>query len=242
MSKLNASTLFTGLSLLALLFLALTLWLVRTSWLDAFLQPSQLSSTTINAKPGIVFDDPLITTVPTDQQSSEQKTKVFVSSLDPMRGESTAKVYVILYGSVFDADMVTYLALIEDLDAAYDESVSFVWKDNPFTEAETVAATAAHCANEYGKFWEFANALSQRTDDSTDAIVTVAASLSIDGQALRDCMATSGYDGQVRQSQALAANLGVTNGHSLFINDRLFTDPIDQATIKTTIDEILANY
>jgi len=242
MNKLTFAHIFAAISVLALLFLVLAMWLIKASWLDTLFETDNLTSAQVNAKSGIVFDDPLITVVPEDRIDAEQKTKVFVSTLDPVLGEPTAKVYVILYGSLLDSDMTSYLGMIATLDDAYGDDVTFVWKDNVVTETEVLAAELAHCANEYNKFWEFASALNTRTDDSEDAMVAVATSLSMDEQTIRDCVATSGYSGQVTQSQATAANLGVTNGHSVFINDRLFTEPVDEATIKRHIDEILATF
>lgn len=242
MNKITFSHLFTVISVLALLFLVLAVWLIRTSWFDPLFDSTNLTTTNINAKSGIAFDDPLITIVPEDQQGGEQKTKVFISTLDPVLGERTAKVYVILYGSLLDVDMMAYLGMIEGLDAAYDDDVAFVWKDNPSSDAEIMAAKVGHCANEYNKFWEFANAVGTRTDDSEDALIAIAESLSMDGQTIRDCVATTGYGGQITQSQAAAANLGVTNGHALYINDRLLTEPASEADIKQHVDEVLATF
>lgn len=242
MNKVTFSHLFTVISVLALLFLVLAAWLIRSSWFDPLYDSTNLTTANINAKPVIVVDDPLITTVPEDQQGEEQKTKVFVSTLDPVLGERTAKVYVILYGSLLDADMAAYLGMIPDLDSAYDQDVAFVWKDNPTADAEILAAKVAHCANDYNKFWEFASALGTRTDDSEDALIAIAEQLTMDGQTMRDCVATAGYGGQITQSQAAAATFGVTNGHSLFINDRLLTEPASADDIKQHIDEVLATF
>lgn len=242
MNKFTFSHLFTAVSLLALLFLVLAAWLIRASWFDPLFESTNLTTANINAKSDIAFNDPLITTVPEDQQGGERKTKVFISTLDPVLGERTARVYVILYGSLLDADMAAYLGMISDLDSTYDADVAFVWKDNPTSDAEVLAAKVAHCANEYNKFWEFTDVLDTRIDDSEDALIAIAESLSLDGQTMRDCVATAGYNGQITQSQAAAANLGITNSHSLFINDRLLTEPATVADIKQHIDEVLATY
>ncbi|EKD76029.1 MAG: DsbA oxidoreductase [uncultured bacterium] len=242
MSKSTPIYFFTAVSVFALLFLVLAVWLIKASWLNELFIVNTLTSDQVNAHSGIVIDDPLITTVPEDQQGSEQKTKVFVSSADPLLGENTAKVYVIFYGSLYDGDMSNYLAMITNLDAAYGDEVAFVWKDNPTGETDKLAAEVAHCTNEYNKFWEFTTALSNRADDSEEALIAVAEGLGMDGQTLRDCVKTSGYAGQITQSQATAGTLAVTNNHVVFINDRLFTELIDETTIKQNIDEILATF
>ena len=101
-----------GLILLAVSYYAL--YSARLSTVifgdTAGLGPQQSSS--------LVVDDPLITFVPVSERGDNQKTKVFVSSQDPMLGSATAKVYVILYGSLLDEDMQTYLAAMVEYAAS----------------------------------------------------------------------------------------------------------------------------
>ena len=203
-----------GLILLAVSYYAL--YSARLSTVifgdTAGLGPQQSSS--------LVVDDPLITFVPVSERGDNQKTKVFVSSQDPMLGSATAKVYVILYGSLLDEDMQTYLAAMVELQQTYGEAVAVIWKDFTVTEADNQAAIMGHCANEVGKFWEYATA--------------------VDSQI--DCPATDGSDAIVGQSTALGQALGVTTTHSVFVNDELYVDPISLDDLKARIDATLESF
>lgn len=168
----------------------------------------------------LVIDDPLITFVPEDKRGDNQKTRVFISSQDPMLGSNAAKVYVILYGSLLDYDMQVYLDSVIDLQASYGDDVAIVWKDYAMTDADKQTAVFGHCANEAGKFWEYAVA-----------------------QDVQDyCQETTGLDAIVEQSTALAKTLGVTTTHSVFINDELYVEPISLDDLKARIDATLESF
>lgn len=176
----------------------------------------------------LVVDDPLITFVPEDKRGENQKTKVFISSQDPMLGTDAAKVYVILYGSLLDYDMQVYVDNVVDLQASYGDDVAIVWKDYTATDIDDTAATIGHCANEVGRFWEYAAALDNQSDLA--ALET------------EFCLDTVGLDAIVEQSSALADTLGVTTTHSVFVNDELYVEPISLDDLKTRIDVVLESF
>ncbi len=243
MTKVTSSKTFayflTAVSVLALLFLAISIWFLKIAWLEGIFAATDLTGQEAAVTQSI-FDDPLITTVPKDQQSSQQKSKVFISSLDPVLGERSAKVYVIFYGSLLDSNMQNYLGMVDDLTASYAASdVAVVWKNYI---AEGAAEADIACVNEQGKFWEYARALPNRSGDDAAAFQTAAAGVGAATSTLDDCVTTAGYPPQIQQSYFAGINLGVNNTHTLFINDRLYAEAITLDQIKQAIDEILASY
>lgn len=235
---------FTGLAIIALIFLSISYWLVRAAWLGSMYVDNGLTSASVtNGGSSVVIDDPLITTVPVEQQSAEQKTKVFVSSLDPIQGDNSAKVFIIFYGSLLDSDMQSYFQLMPQLTEQYALSeVAFIWKDYVTEDVEESAAVVGHCANEQNRFWEYSGALARRTGDDTAALMSVANSIGTSAPDMEECVNNAGYAAQVEQNHYSGQVLGVTNGHTLFINDRLYTEPITADQITQTIDDILATY
>lgn len=234
---------FTLCAVLALIFLIIAYWLLQTTWSGTIFSNNQLTGAAVSNGTQLVFDDPLITTVPEDQRSSQQKTNVFISSLDPISGSADAKVFVILYGSLLDEDMQTYLEMMTTIAAQYTEGdVAFVWKDYATDAAEQLAAEVGHCAHEQGKFWEYARALPNRTGDDRAALLAVADSVGAITSDLETCLDTAGYDAQIQQNYYAGQTYGVINGHTMFVNDRLYTETIAVDNLTQSINEILASY
>lgn len=225
----------TAAAVLGIIFLVIVGFAFNSARLNTIIFGDQTHvepSTTISQYP---FDDPLITYVPSGNRSDNQKTKVFVSSQDPIMGEDNANVYVILYGSLLDADMQTYLA------ADYGDDVTVVWKDYTVTEADREATMVGHCANSVGKFWDYAKALNGVEDDQTD-YAAVAEQVGVNRTELDTCLATGGMGAIVDQSTALAVPLGVTTTHSVFVNDELYTEVIAIDDLKARANAILATF
>lgn len=184
-----------------------------------------------------VVDDPLITYVPAGERSENQKTKVFVSSQDPIIGNTTAKVYVILYGSLLDYDMGVYLDAMQSVQAEYGDDVAVIWKDYTATDVDDQAAIVGHCANDVAKFWDYAAAVDSQSD-----FAGVAETVGANRVEVEDCVDTGGKSAVVGQSAALGKALGVTTTHSLFVNDELYVDPISLNDLKARIDATLASF
>lgn len=232
-----------AVSVLALIFLGITAWLMSSTYSEVNTTPvSNLTSDDVYTTKLKNLPDPLITMVPKDQQSPDQKTKVFISSEDPLQGNTSAQVFVILYGSLTDTTTQTYLAMATSLMKKYDTQIAVVWKDYAVDDFSETTAVVAHCANDFGKFWQFTTAVPNRSADTTAALLEVAATVGLDKIDIQDCIDTKGYAAQIQQSYYTGKVLGVTTGHSLFVNDRLFIKPLTQSDIEQSIDEILASY
>lgn len=231
----------TGAALLGLVFLALAYLALNSARLNALFPTSTLSDSTVNTNT-VLYDDPLITYVPAGDRSADQKTKVFVSSADPLLGTNQAKVYVILYGNLLDTTMQQYLAEMVNLQASYGDEVAIVWKDKTANDTEMQAAVIGHCADSVDKFWDYAGALATNSATDEAGLKQLAVDQGVNTIELEDCLATSGASAQVNQSNALAGPLGVTTAHTVFVNDQAFTDAVTVDQLKQTIDEILASF
>ncbi|MBI4407396.1 MAG: thioredoxin domain-containing protein [Candidatus Kerfeldbacteria bacterium] len=224
----------TAAAILGMIFLVIAGFALNSARLNTIIFATQTHvdpSTTST----IPYDDPLITYVPDASRNANQKTKVFVSSQDPIIGSGDANVYVILYGSLLDADMQTYLA------GEYGDTVTVVWKDYAVSTADREAAMVGHCANTVGKFWDYAKALNGVASDQTD-YAAVAEQVGVNRVELDICLATGGVGAIVDQSTGLAVPLGVTTTHSVFVNDDLYNDAMSVEELKNNADALLATF
>src|SRR3989338_147437 len=92
-------TIVTVAALASTFFLAVSYYALNSARLSTIIFGDQ-AGLAPQKSTSYVVDDPLITYVPKGERSDNQKTKVFVSSQDPIIGTTSAKVYVILYGSM----------------------------------------------------------------------------------------------------------------------------------------------
>lgn len=247
----NQSYAIAGIAVLGLLFLASTWFFVKSSILlqqnaDQIYSTSTTDSSDTNTKntTPAKYSDPLITVVPDEQQSSLSKTKVFVSTLDPLLGTSDAKVYVILFANFGDSQTKIYLEYIERLKAEFGDDVAFVWKEYIPSDDERVVAmsTFAHCANEQFLFWEYANALGTRTADDDSTLYQIAESVGADRFTVEDCVASAGFQSVFKQGLYTAEQLGVKNAHTLFINDDMYADVLTYEELESNIRTTLEQY
>lgn len=238
----------TAAACFGLLFLACSIFFIKV-FLGTQIQQTQTSNvntvaTTNNNTSNVPLPDPLVTLVPEDQTSPESKSKVFVSSFDPLLGSTQAKVYVVIFGSFYDPQAEAYIDMAQTIYKAYGDDVAIVWKDYvpDNNERAVMMATIGHCAQEQGKFWELADLYSERTTDDDASLYALASSLGMLQVDLQDCVEQSGYQAQVKYGYTYGKSLQVTNSHTVFVNDHMFTDVVSQEELTNTIDDILATY
>jgi protein-disulfide isomerase len=127
------------------------------------------------------------------------------------------------------------------LMASYPGQIHFVYRDFPVTSQESyIAAQAAECAGDQGKYWEFHDELfSGQQDLGTDAYEQYAKEIGIDSQALLDCISNGKYANEVQADAAYAAGLGATGTPTFFINGLPFVGAQPLANFKQVIDSEL---
>lgn len=241
-----------GFSVLGLLFLASTWFFVKATLLlqenvpvmsdniltsEDVLEEQYLSNS-------VEYEDPLITVVPEDKRSAFSKTKVFVSSLDPFIGSTDAKVYVIIFGSYMDKDAERYILQANDLVAEYGNDLAVVWKDFVSSDDERAVtmATFAHCADEQYKYSEYINALANRSTDDDAILYKLADEVGLDRYTMEDCVTSSGYAGVIQQSHYVSEKQAVSNSHTVFINDEMYSDALSNEELRAKITNILEQY
>ena len=252
-SKLSNTVVYsiTAIAAAAFLFVGSTVFFLKSSALTQILLPvsgTAYSGEDIAASQGrLLIPDPLVTVVPEEQQSAESKSRVFVSTLDPLYGSPTAKVFVIIFGSYTDGTAREYVRFVDALNEQYGDDLAIVWKDfvDPSDESARNMATLAHCVSEQyrpGAYWDYASALADRSADDEDTLLGMAESVGVQRIVIENCMATSGFQSVVDQGYFYGQNIGVENSHTVFVNDRQLSDPLSIDELKSNIDEVLNTF
>lgn len=113
--------------------------------------------------------------------------------------------------------------------------------------ASVVAANAAECANEQGKFWDFHNYLykNQPPESDTslyviDKLTPIAGQLGMNTDQFSSCLSANKYDKNVSADLADGQKAGVTGTPTVFINGISVVGAQPYSAFKTIIDQELA--
>lgn len=125
---------------------------------------------------------------------------------------------------------------------------SFEFRNYAFLgPASTVAASAAECANEQGKFWDFYEWLykNQPSESDTSMYVTdklsqAASTLGMDQAQFASCLDSKKYEKNVTDDLALGQSIGVSGTPTMYVNGVQMVGAQPYASIKTIIDQELA--
>ena len=105
--------------------------------------------------------------------------------------------------------------------------VNIIFKDYTIIGKDSVsAAHATHCAEEQGKYWEYHHVLYNNwTGENNgwaaqDNLIKYANSIGLDSELFIECMNSSRYTDNIRQSSIDAEKLGLTGTPAFFIYDK----------------------
>jgi protein-disulfide isomerase len=147
------------------------------------------------------------------QQAIADASKVqnFRADNDPFMGVADAPIVVVEFSDFYCSFCGRHFQqTLTPLLETYDGLIKYVYRDFPSVggDAAQLAAMAAECANDQGKFWEFHNAMFTKQDDlrtaTTDAdslrtyLVQAATDLELDIDTFSSC-----YDNQTHLSDVI---------------------------------------
>jgi protein-disulfide isomerase len=105
---------------------------------------------------------------------------------------------------------------------AYPDQIRLVYRDFPLTnihENATPAASAANCAREQDRFWEFNEMLfSMENALNRSGYQAYAEELELDMVAFTECLDSGRHNDEVMADFEYAANLGVSSTPTFFVN------------------------
>ena len=132
---------------------------------------------------------------------------------------------------------------MEQLAAEYGDQIAWVYRHFPlsFHPEAVPAANASECANEQGKFWEYADALfANQTSLATGYYNTLAGELGLNQSKFDDCLASNKYQAVIDAQTASGAAAGVNGTPATFINGQLVSGAVPYASLKQIVDAELA--
>ena len=173
-----------------------------------------------------------------NSSTSEQKATLFtkeklLENSAPIIGNKNAKITILEFGDY----QCTFChkfhqQTLNDIKKSYISTgvVNFTYKDLPVNgTASVLAAEAAFCADDQGKYWEYHNMLfdnwaGERTGWVTDkSLLNFAKESNLDINQFMECMKNHKYYQKVNENQEFAKSVGInaTPSFLIFSDDKL---------------------
>ncbi len=161
--------------------------------------------------------------------------------------QSDDKVTIIQY-SDFQCPYCSkmHTTVIEPILKEYGDKVYFVYKQMPlsFHLQANSAALASECANEQGKFLDYANKLFSSQDDwgaskDTQIFKAYARQLGLNATQFNECLDSAKYQDKIDASVQAAQDFGISGTPAAFVGDEFVGGLTTYEDFKALIDEQL---
>ena len=170
-----------------------------------------------------------------------------ISDSDPQAGPKDAKVKMVIF-SDFQCPYCKsfYEQGVKKAMADYKDQVLFVFKEVPLAmhDKAVVAAMAAECANEQGKFWQMADKLygDQKTWSAaaTFSATPYASAIGVNMTQFNQCVTSKKFQDKIDADNKMAQDFGISGTPAFFVNDKFFGGMVPYEQIKMAIDAQLA--
>ncbi len=112
-------------------------------------------------------------------------------------------------------------------------------------EESELAAQAAECANDQGRFWDYHDVLFANQEGKnrgaflSENLKRFAEALALDGTTFDSCLDSGKYASSVRDDTAAAGQMGVNSTPTILVNGKEVTSTLDD--VRAAIQEELAS-
>lgn len=158
-------------------------------------------------------------------QISQQQLLQKVLTQAPFLGDENAPTIVMEFGDFQCTYCKEYVPVIQELTQKHGDRIKLYWihATNQSAHPQALsAATAAQCANEQDKFWEFHDILfDQQSNLSQSLYLQIAESLNLDLQKFSACLADPETTELIQTNLQLTQRSDITSTPALLINNSI---------------------
>ncbi len=172
----------------------------------------------------------------------------FVDDGDPSYGNSDAPIVIRMFEDFECSACRVAKTGIDYVKQTYGDRVRFVWNDMPLPghRYSRMAANAGRCAEEQGKFWEYADLLYQEQPywtqvntsmDASSIFIRYAEQLELRKDAFSVCLDEQRYEDRIVQDlkESQANNVDATP--TFFVNQRRYVGALSNESWDKAIEE-----
>jgi protein-disulfide isomerase len=219
--------------------------------LPAFVFGNEVSKTDLFGLAKQIFEEKdggryLLNTVQLGIQPGKYLKLPRVGENDIQIGPKDAKVKVVEYSDFQCPYCRSFHPSVKKM-LSEQKDVLYVYKHLPlpFHPQANNASNAAECANEQGKFTQYADALFGRQDEwgktqGTQKFKDYARQLGLKADQFNACLDSQKYADRIKENADEAASFGVNGTPGTFVNDTFIGGAVSYDELKKTIDAQLA--
>jgi protein-disulfide isomerase len=160
-----------------------------------------------------------------------------------VRGNPKAKVMIVEFSDFQCPYCREVQPTLKNVLAKHEGTVALAFRDLPVTQIHPqaqLAAEAARCAAEQGKFWEYHDLLfADQAGLDRNGLLTKAIKLSLDAKQFEACLTAEKYKPQVQQDSQDGMRAGVSGTPGFFINGIFLNGAQPEPVFEKTIQEQL---
>lgn len=159
----------------------------------------------------------------------------------PARGPATAPVTIVAFSDYECPFCKRASATVAEVLRHYGDKVRFVHRDFPlsFHQHARLAAEAAACAQDQGKFWEYHDRLWKADDLSEGGLKSLAKETGLDVAKFNECLEKKPHSAAIDRDIEDGAAAGVNGTPAFFVNGRMLSGAQPFEAFKQLIDEEL---
>ena len=172
--------------------------------------------------------------------SSEPVASFDITPYDHFQGNYNAPVTLVVFNDFTCPYCQQYALTLEKLISDYQNKVRLVWKHFPLNQNYLLAAVASECADEQGKFWQYAHGLYTRQEPyNHDFYLQLAHQLNLDVDKFETCLSSDKYEAKIKADYYEGVMKGVLGAPATFINGHYFPGAIPLTELKDILDRLL---
>lgn len=162
---------------------------------------------------------------------------------NPSFGPENARLVVIEFGDFQCPYCRQVFPTVRSLMNTYKDSVQFVFRQFPVSDAHPFAIAAARaslCAGDQGKFWQYHDVLFTNQEQISEGnLVPFAERANLDVKAFSDCMLSKKFDSDIENDYNDGIALGVRGTPTFFFNGIKVDGAIPEDAFRQIIEEFL---
>jgi len=149
-----------------------------------------------------------------------------ISAKDHIQGNENSSVTIVEFGDYQCPHCGAAYPIIKEIQDAFGDQVSFVFRNFPLSESHqyaTIAAQAAEAAAIQGKFWEMHDAIyEQQHNLDEDFLIKLSKELGLDADQFKQDLAADTVKEKVENDFESGIRSGVNGTPTFFVNGERF--------------------
>jgi protein-disulfide isomerase len=164
---------------------------------------------------------------------------------DPYLGNPDAKHTIVLFSDFECPNSKKAATVVREIGELYKDKIKIIFRDFPLSEIHPnarLAANAANCSHEQGKFWAMHDKIFQNQDDISFSKLTLyAAQIGLNVEKFKECLSSEKYNLEITKDILDGTASGVSGTPTWFIDGEKVEGAIPLEAFQKIINYLLAS-